>query len=127
MKPLIALLMSCFFIALLQNTVLISYAQAHEMDGIEHVHLSNGIVQMIEPIPGVMPAPDAKITKPESGVVPKSSQPGGLVSLVIQVVLIFSVIVLLVVVLRANTKQRTHQHTSMAKHPTPPPSPLPPS
>lgn len=116
----------CFAVAVVQNTALISYAQAHEMEGMAHVDLSNGIVQIIEPIPGMIPAPDVKIGQTKSGVAPKSSQPGGLGSLLIQVVLIFSVIVLLVIVLRATSKQRLDRLPPTIGHPSNPSTPLPP-
>lgn len=106
---------------------LISTAQAHEMDGIDHAHLSDGIVQIIEPIPGAMSAPAVRPDKMETGIVPKSAQPTGVASLLIQAGLIISAIVLMVVVLRAGTTWRRPPHKKLTDVPSQPSTPIPPA
>ena len=106
---------------------LVSPGIAHEMEGIDHVHLSDGVVQIIEPIPGMPSASVAKPSQPGTTLAPKTSQPDGLVALLIQVLLILSVIVLLVVVLRSTSKQRTLRHASTTEHPLSESTPQPPS
>lgn len=110
---------SRFVAALMLYAVLISHAQAHEMEGIDHVHLSDGVVQIIEPIPGVMPAPEAGPAQTEKGVASKATQPSGMMSLIVQLVLIGSALVLMVVVaLKAGSRPRE-------RRPTPPPKDTP--
>lgn len=80
-------------------------AQAHEMNGIDHVHLSDGVVHIVEPIPGVPSASPNYPAETKTGPTQKSTQPRGLASFLIQIVLIGSVLLLVVVVLKAGMKR----------------------
>jgi hypothetical protein len=117
---------SRFVAALMLCAVLISHAQAHEMEGIDHVHLSDGVVQIVEPIPGVTSAPEVRPAQTEKGVAPKATQPSGVMSLIVQAVLIGSAVVLLALALRAgfNPRGRRREQTKDApsKATTTPPS-----
>jgi uncharacterized membrane protein len=113
--------------ASLLSLALTSLAQAHEMEGIDHAHLSNGVVQIIEPIPGMPSTSVAKPSQTGTALAPKASQPNGLVALLIQALLVLSVIVLLVVVLRSSAKQRAQRLASASEHPLNSSTPLPPS
>ncbi len=116
--------------ALIQSAMLVSHAQAHEMEGIDHVHLTDGIVHIVEPIPGVTSAPADRSAQTKTGVAPKATQLSGVVSLIVQAVLIGSVIVLLVVALRAGliprgrrreeTPEETKHAPPQSTTPTPP-------
>jgi len=115
-----------FIAALTLATALIPPAQAHELEGIDHAHLSGGIVQIVEPIPGGLSASAVRQDHAEKGVAPNTSQPSGLASLLIQAGLIFSAIVLMVVALRAGAISRRRQYkqtTDVSSHPS---LPLPP-
>lgn len=78
---------------------------AHELDGIEHVHLANGVVQIVDSVPGATSVP-TKPAEKESSPPAKSTQPSGFASLLIQLVLIASALVLFFVALNAGTRHR---------------------
>lgn len=115
-----------FVAALTLGTALIPPAQAHDMEGIDHAHLSGGIVQIVEPIPGGQSASAVRPDHAEKGAAPNASQPSGVASLLIQAGLIISAIVLMAVALRAGTISRRRQYkqtTDVSSHPS---LPLPP-
>jgi len=101
-------------------------AQAHEMDGIDHAHLPNGMVQIIEPIPGVASAPAVRPDKAETSEAPPSTQPSGVASVLIQAGLIISAIVLLVVALRASAISGGRRHKQKPDPSAQPSTPIPP-
>lgn len=105
---------------------LISPTPAHEMHGIDHAHLSGGVVQIIEPIPGGQSASAARPDSTGTGVAPKTSQLSGVASLLIQAGLIISAIVLMVVALRTGTTSRRRRHKQTTHAPSHPSLPLPP-
>ncbi|MBI5752291.1 MAG: hypothetical protein HZA59_09130 [Hydrogenophilales bacterium] len=118
-----------FVAALMQCALLISHAQAHEMEGIDHVHLSEGVVQIIEPIPGATSAPEVRPAQTGKAVEPKAAQPSGVASLIVQAGLIVSAVVLLVVALRALPRGRRREQTrEETRHaPSQPTTPVPPA
>ena len=97
------------FTALLLGALLPTISQAHEMQGIEHVHLSEGVVQIVEPIPGVSSSttvkPNSAETKPAAS---RPTQVSGFASLIIQGVLIGSALVLVFFVIRASSISRNN-------------------
>lgn len=111
---------------LMLSAMLILTAQAHEMDGIDHAHLANGMVQIIEPIPGGQSASTVRAEKAETDVAPQSTQPAGIAALLIQAGLILSALVLMVVVLRAGTNAHRPQHKQTTDAPPHPSTPIPP-
>ena len=107
--PSLPTLQAILFAAVLSSSTLLSHAQAHEMDGIDHVHLSNGVAQILEPIPGLASTLIAPPAQTAAVNVAQPHQASGVASLVIQAVLIVSVIVLVLVVARAGSIKRGRQ------------------
>ena len=114
-----------FVAAMMQCALLISHAQAHEMEGIDHVHFSEGVVQIIEPIPGVTSAPEVRPAQTGKAVASKATQPSGVVSLIVQVGLIVSAIILLVVALSAGLFSHERRRTPSTDDPSHPTTPIP--
>lgn len=125
MLPLRTLPFMTLVAALMQGAVLISHAQAHEMDGIDHMHLTDGVVQIIEPIPGVASAREERPAQTKKHAA--AAQPSGVMSLIVQVVLIGSAVVLLVVALRVGLIPRGRRRAKTTKMPPQPPTPIPPA
>lgn len=102
------------------------HANAHELDGVSHVHLHGDVVEVIEQVPGATPAVDkAHDHTPAIGVA-KEFKRDGFFTLLIQAVLIGSALILLAVAARAGFHSRGHRREPKASPHAHPPATAPP-